>query len=85
MPLIGCPPKGQGTSESEAPQSQAIVFPTQLPTLLPWIGSSRAPSPGGRAGAGRGGGGQQQPWKYVSFTVPQQDLCSPPLAQPLAL
>ena len=80
-PLRATPAEGHGVSESEVPQNQAIVFPTKPPTLLHTMGSSTAPSPGAEV---RVWVRQQQPRKCSSFTVPQQALCSPPLAQALS-
>lgn len=78
-PLWAAPLEGSGMSESEVPQSQSIVFAAKPPTLLHRAGSSTAhPQP--RCW----GAGGQQPWKCSSFTVPQQGLCFPPLAQALS-
>lgn len=80
-PLWATPAEGHGVSESEVQQNQAVVFPTKFPTLLHRMGGSTVPSPGVEV---RVRVRQQQPWKCSSFTVPQQALCSPPLAQALS-
>ena len=81
MPPIGCPPRTRERLNLRPHKARPLSFLGSFPCSFTGRGAAQPPAQ--VVGPGRGGGGQQQPWKCASFTVPQQGLCSPPLAQAL--